>query len=40
MFQGSYHNLIIWAMLGFYRLPQWLSGKESLAVQEAQEMQV
>ena len=40
MFQGSYHTLIIWAMLGFYRLPQWLSGKESLAVQETQEMQV
>ena len=40
MFQGSYHTLIIWAILGFYRLPPWLSGKESLAVQETLEMRV
>ena len=40
MFQGSCHTLIIWAILGFYRLSPWLSGKESLAVQETQEMWV
>ena len=40
MFHGSYHALIIWTILGFYRLPQWLSGKESLEVQETQEMRV